>query len=222
MSKTYNIYCDESCHLENDHKRFMFLGALTSGINELKFHNQNIKELKSKHNFYGEIKWSNVSKSKFNFYLDLIDYFFYSNLHFRCIGIDKSKIRNDDFGQTYDDFYYKMYYSLLNHKIDSQSIYNVYLDIKDSLSAYKVQKLKEILNIKYGVFRNIQNIRSHESLLIQLSDFLMGAVSYMNNDSNQFNLTKVHLIKKIETLAAINLNSTNYSDKFNLFFIDLK
>lgn len=222
MSKTYNIYCDESCHLENDHKRFMFLGALTSGINELKFHNQNIKELKSKHNFYGEIKWSNVSKSKFNFYLDLIDYFFYSNLHFRCIGIDKSKIRNDDFGQTYDDFYYKMYYSLLNHKIDSQSTYNVYLDIKDSLSAYKVQKLKEILNIKYGVFRNIQNIRSHESLLIQLSDFLMGAVSYMNNDSNQLNLTKVHLIKKIETLATINLNSTNYSDKFNLFFIDLK
>ena len=82
MSKTYNIYCDESCHLENDHKRFMFLGALTSGINELKFHNQNIKELKSKHIFYGEIKWSNVSKSKFNFYLDLIDHFFYSNLHF--------------------------------------------------------------------------------------------------------------------------------------------
>jgi hypothetical protein len=23
-NKTYNIYCDESCHLENDHKKFMF------------------------------------------------------------------------------------------------------------------------------------------------------------------------------------------------------
>lgn len=25
-NKTYNIYCDESCHLEHDHKKFMFLG----------------------------------------------------------------------------------------------------------------------------------------------------------------------------------------------------
>ena len=28
MNKTYNIYCDESCHLENDGKRFMVLGAV--------------------------------------------------------------------------------------------------------------------------------------------------------------------------------------------------
>lgn len=27
-NRTYNIYCYESCHLENDHKRFMFLGDL--------------------------------------------------------------------------------------------------------------------------------------------------------------------------------------------------
>jgi len=28
MNKTYNIYCVESCHLENDGKRFMVLGAV--------------------------------------------------------------------------------------------------------------------------------------------------------------------------------------------------
>jgi len=222
MGKTFNIYCDESCHLENDHKKFMFLGSTTSAINQLKFHTENIKEIKAKHNFFGEIKWSNVSKSKFNFYQDLIEYFFYSNLKFRAIGIDKSKIRNDDFGQSFDEFYYKMYYSLLNHQIDVQTKYNVYLDIKDTLSAYKVRKLKEILNFKYGVFNNIQNIRSNESLLMQITDFLMGAISYDNNDEKKLNITKVHLIKKIKALGKVDLNCTNYSDKLNLFFIDLK
>ena len=28
MSETYNIYCDESCHLENDDKPVMLLGAI--------------------------------------------------------------------------------------------------------------------------------------------------------------------------------------------------
>jgi len=28
MNKTYNIYCDESCHLENDGKLFIVLGVV--------------------------------------------------------------------------------------------------------------------------------------------------------------------------------------------------
>lgn len=222
MKRTYNIYCDESCHLENDHKRFMFLGSVTSAYNQIRFHTENIKEIKEKHKFYGEIKWSNVSKSKFSFYLDLVEYFFYSELKFRAVGIDKTRIRNDDFGQTYDDFYYKMYYILLNHKVDTTASYNVYLDIKDTLSAHKVHKLKEILNSKYEVFRNIQNIRSHESLLMQMTDFIMGAISYKNNVTEQHNITKKHLISKIEQLSKVQTDCTNYSEKLNLFFIELK
>lgn len=28
MSDTFNVYCDESCHLENDHQKAMVLGAV--------------------------------------------------------------------------------------------------------------------------------------------------------------------------------------------------
>jgi hypothetical protein len=28
MSETYNLYCDESCHLENDGQQAMVLGAV--------------------------------------------------------------------------------------------------------------------------------------------------------------------------------------------------
>jgi len=222
MSKTFNIYCDESCHIENDHKKFMFLGSVSSAYNQVKLHTENINDLKKKHNFYAEIKWSKVSKSKLRFYLDLVDYFFATDLQFRTVGVEKSKINNDAFNQDYDDFYYKMYYYLLNHNLSSLYNYNVYLDIKDTLSAYKVNKLKDILNTKFGVFRNIQNIRSHESIILQIADFLMGAISYLHNDEHQQNKAKVQIIKKIQQHCNEDLSKTNYSKKMNLFFIELR
>ncbi len=222
MSKTFNIYCDESCHLENDHKSYMFLGSISSAYNQVKFHTEKIKEIKSKHHFYGEIKWSNVSKSKFHFYKELIEYFFNTDLMFRTVGVDKSKIKNDAFNQTYDDFYYKMYYTLLNYNINTLYNYNVYLDIKDTLSAYKVNKLKEVLNTKYSVFRNVQNIRSQESVLLQLADFIMGAISYKHNNIEKKNIAKVNIINKIQQHSGESLMRTNYSEKLNLFFIELR
>lgn len=38
MQKTFNIYCDESCHLENDHKKFMLLDSVSSAYNQVKGH----------------------------------------------------------------------------------------------------------------------------------------------------------------------------------------
>jgi hypothetical protein len=208
--------------LENDRKDFMFLGSISSAYNQVRLHTSQVNELKKRHNFYAEIKWSKVSQSKLHFYTELIDYFFATDLKFRAVGVEKTKINNPDFAQTYDDFYYKMYYQLLNHKIDSRYSYNVYLDIKDTLSAYKVRKLREILNTKYGVFRNIQNIRSHESVLMQLADFLMGAISYYKNDREKKNQAKVQLTERIIKKSGLDLDKTNYSEKLNLFFIELK
>lgn len=223
MDKTFNIYCDESCHIENDHKKYMFLGSINCAYPQVRRHTERIKELKDKHKFNAEIKWSHVSMSKLQFYLDLVDYFFDTDLKFRAIGIDKSQIRCDDFNSNFDDFYYKMYYQLLNYKVDTTNHYNVYLDIKDTLSAIKVRRLKDILNVKFGVFRNVQNIRSDESILMQLADFLMGAISYNANIEQKRNLAKVLILDKICKHANMtNLARTNYSEKLNLFFIDLK
>lgn len=222
--KTFNIYCDESCHLENDHKRYMLLGCVSSAYNQVKRHTERIKKLKEEHNFYGEIKWSNVSNSQLKFYKALLDYFFDTDLRFRAVVVDKSKINNGIFHQDYDTFYYKMYYYLLIHNKNSQYAYNVYLDIKDDLSASKVQKLKEILNTQFGVFRNVQNIRSHESILMQLADFIMGGLSYNLNDENKKVIAKAQLIDRMQQNANQQLNcSSRYDEsKLNLFFIELR
>lgn len=224
MSKTYNIYCDESCHLENDHMKYMVLGSVSSAFNQVRLHTENIKNLKKKHNYYGEIKWSNVSNSQKLFYLELIDYFFATDLRFRALVVEKDWIDNSRFGQEYDDFYYKMYYQMLNHNKNSEYHYNVYLDIKDTLSAFKVRKLKEILNVKFGVFRNVQNIHSSESLIMQLADLMIGAVSYNLNSENQNVKAKKSIIEKIKHHSKQNLGSSSYlkEEKLNIFFINLR
>ena len=224
MSKTYNIYCDESCHLENDHKKYMLLGSISVAYNQLKKYTKQIKAIKEKHHFYAEIKWSGVSGAKSQFYEELIEYFFSTDICFQAIVVDKSQVNNKAFNQDFDTFYYKMYYQLLIHKKNSENYHNIYLDIKDTLSANKVNKLKEILNVKYGVFRNVQNIHSKESLMMQLADLLTGAISYELNIDAKRVLAKRNLIEKIKQQSKHNLNASTKleEDKLNLFFIDLK
>ena len=36
MTKTYNMYCDESTHLENDGQPYMILGYVSTPYNQLK------------------------------------------------------------------------------------------------------------------------------------------------------------------------------------------
>ena len=222
IQKTFNIYCDESCHLENDHKKYMFIGSISCAYNQVKIHSDYIKQLKLKHHFFAEIKWTSVSQSKLRFYEELIDYFFSTDLKFRIVGVDKSKINNERFDQTFDEFYYKMFYQLINHMIDTRYKYNVYLDIKDKLSAHKLKKVKKILNVQYGVVNKVQNIMSHESLLLQLADLIIGAISYVNNNKEKANHAKMQIIAKIQKHSNYSLCSTNYSPKLNLFFIELR
>jgi hypothetical protein len=223
--KTYNIYCDESCHLKNDPHQYMLIAYVKSSYPQVKVHHENIKNLKKKHHFENEIKWSSVSKSKHLFYMDLIDYFFTNDLEFRAIVIEKENIKTKNI-KEFDEFYYKMYYQLLHHKMNMDCTYNVYMDIKDTLSAEKVRTLKKILNVNYANIRTLQNIRSDESLLMQLTDLLMGAISYHLRQLDQKNnvIAKKKIIEKILLLSEVPLTKSTFknNDKFNLFFIDLK
>lgn len=224
MSKTFNIYCDESCHIENDHKPYMFLGSMISSYNQLKLHNKCIKEIKAKHNFRAEIKWTSVSKSKLHFYIDLVDFFFGTeDLKFSCVGIAKAQINSRKNEQSYDDFIIKLYELLLSRNIDTSYSYNVYLDFQDSLSVFKKRKINAILINKYGngVFNNVQNICSKESSILQLTDFIMGAISYQNNNKEKLNLSKLAIIERIQNFFKDDLMATNTSDKLNLFFAEL-
>lgn len=70
MSETFNIYCDESCHLENDGQKAMVLGAVwCPEVKRLEIA-QRLREIKIRHKLSAdfEIKWTKVGATKLQFY----------------------------------------------------------------------------------------------------------------------------------------------------------
>jgi len=99
---TYNIYCDESCHLEHDDINVMVLGAIWCSQSKLHDINQRIKQIKARNgiSLTAELKWTKVSSAKLDLYEDLINYYFDDDdLHFRALIVpDKSKLDHERFG----------------------------------------------------------------------------------------------------------------------------
>lgn len=227
MREEFNIYCDESCHLEHDKQKSMVLGAVwcPKGLTLEIF--ERIRSLKAKHGLSHdfEIKWNKVSPAKIDFYKDLVDFYFDDDdLHFRALVVpDKSVLDHQNHNQTHDDFYYKMYFDLLKVILDPQHSYSIYLDIKDTKSQEKVGKLKDVLrkshyDYSHSIVRKIQQVRSHEVELIQLADLLTGAISYVHRGLNS-SQPKLELIELIKSRSKYSLlNSTLYREsKMNLF-----
>jgi hypothetical protein len=201
----------------------MLIAYVSSAYNQVQMHNDNIRKIKQNHNLHTEAKWNSLSKSSYPFYSELIDYFFATDLQYRAIVIDKSQLKHDDYNQSHDDFYYKMYFQLLSKKILHDCNYNIYLDIKDTRSAKKVNGLRAFLNNNFVAVRNLQNIRSHESELMQLTDVITGAIGYHLRGLDKV-IAKTKVIEKIKSHSKLPLTASTARDsqKFNLFFIDLK
>lgn len=221
-----NIYCDESCHLEHDNSNCMVLGAISCPKEKVHIISEDLRALKEKHGLSKkyELKWIKVSETKIEYFKDVIDYFCKNDyLSFRAVVADKTHLRHEEFHQTHDEWYYKMYYFLLRYLISPPETYNVYLDIKDTNGGSKVSKLQDILNHTLYKFynetvKNIQIIRSDESELLQLSDFVLGAVAYKNRDLSSSN-SKLELCRYLESTTRTSLISSSSlnNTKFNIF-----
>lgn len=231
----YNIYCDESCHLEHDNQKYMVLGGIICEKNNRRIIKNELISIKIKNNIKenAEIKWNKVSPSKLEYYKELVDYFFDSEmLRFRAMIIDKTQINHDKFNQTHDDWYYKMYYELLKNLAEPKDNNYIYLDIKDTKSAKKVEGVKKYLNMRmrefeYEPIKHIQSINSQESPILQLADLFIGAIGYRNREmfnKDSASNAKTELMKYIVEKSGYSLvKSTLLSEKkFNLFHINLQ
>ncbi|CAJ1928341.1 hypothetical protein CKOHBEJN_03797 [Aeromonas hydrophila] len=226
MSRTFNVYCDESCHLENDGQKAMVLGAVWCPLDKREEITKRLREIKQKHGLSAnfEVKWTKVSQAKIAFYLDLVDYFFDDDdLHFRGLVIpDKSQLDHQAYGQSHDEWYYKMYFTMLKTIFDPQNHYRVYIDIKDTLGHEKVAKLHDVLchnayDFSKKVIDRVQRIHSHEAEQLQLADLLIGALSYLHRDLSD-SPAKLNLIERIRERSGYRLtqNTLMRESKFNL------
>jgi len=232
MRLSVNIYCDESCHLPNDKESIMVLGAVYCPFEKKEEIFNRLFDFKKRHNLITdnkkkryELKWNKISKSKIEYYKDVINYFFDNDyLRFRTIIVpDKSRIDYKKFNHTHDTFYYKMYFTMLKTILNPNMSHNVYIDIKDTKSKEKVHKLEQVLrNDKYDynkqIIKKVQQVRSHEVEILQLTDLLIGAVGYINRGLSK-SKTKEELVNLIKQRSKYSLTKTTLlkEQKFNIF-----
>ncbi len=227
MSQTYNVYCDESCHLERDRQPVMVLGAVWCPLEKSREISVRIREIKASHGLPPgfETKWTKVSPAKQGFYVDLLDYFFDDDdLHFRALIVpDKAKLRHELHRQTHDTWYYKMYFDMLKAILDPHACYRIYIDVKDTRSAAKIAKLHDVLcnniyDFERRIIERVQTVRSDEVEPLQLTDLLVGIVSYVNRGLSS-NSGKVALVERMRKRSGYDLTRTNLlrESKVNLF-----
>lgn len=227
MNQIFNVYCDESCHLENDHQSVMVLGAVWCPLEKTREISVRIREIKIKHKIKPdfEIKWTKVSPAQKEFYLDLIDYFFDDDdLHYRSLIVpDKTKLQHEKFGHDHDTWYYKMYFDMLKVILSPDACYRIYLDIKDTKSASKVVKLHEVLcnnmyDFERKIIERVQTVHSREVSQLQLADLLTGAISYLNRGCSSSQV-KLELIERMKKRSHYELTKTTLllEKKVNLF-----
>lgn len=229
---TYNFYCDESCHLQNDNslnglnKKTMVLGSIKIPKSKKTEIFERIREIKLKHNIsrFQEVKWTKLSPANVNLYLDLIDYFFdCDEIVFRgLIAHDKDTLNNKQYNQTFDEWYYKMYWQLLNI-IDPNYNYNIFVDIKDTKGGDRIKKLHNVLcnslyDFNHNIIKQIQQVRSHEVEIMQITDIIVGALSYVSRDLNT-STAKLKVIDRIKLRCKYSLTKSTLKGerKFNIF-----
>lgn len=211
--KKFNIYCDET-RVENLDSQFMVIGALLVPRAQVDAVKEELKNLCKQYEFSQEIKWNKVGNKYETFYKNIVDYFFQNeSLQFRCIIVDKSKVKYDIYHENDKELaFFKFYYLLLRDILDDNSQYFIFLDKKPTRDKNRARALNAFLDSHLLIHREQSQIKhfqaynSLENLLIQLSDFLTGLFGYSNN--TRVVSQKGEITSYFQSKAGIVLNKT--------------
>ncbi len=227
---TYNVYCDESRHLPHDQQPVMLIGAVWCHSAKAKEAAGRLREIKQKHKLKPmyELKWSKVSRGQAAFFQDVLDYFFDDDdLHFRAAILRKTA-NPQTVIHDHDGLYYQMYFTMLQTMLRPDGRYRIYVDYKDTKGAAKIRNLHQLLcdslyDFNKHVVERVQLVRSHEVQLIQLADFLLGAVGYANLPApatQRQSETKLALVERTRHRSKYQLTRSTLprEEKINLRF----
>ncbi|HPI42789.1 MAG TPA: DUF3800 domain-containing protein [Candidatus Cloacimonas acidaminovorans] len=229
----YDVYCDESYpdlfSSKKPKAKYLVIGSLWLCKQNRNVFKKEIHSLRDKHKMgRGEFKWKKVSKSRLAFYEELLDWFIAKGdeLSFRCIIVDNAKINLVEFHKDDQELgFYKFYYQMLHHWLEDNNSYNIFCDNKTISTKSRLITLRECLRNanKSSWVTDIQAVTSKESVLLQLSDVLVGlASSKFNNNLKQGSL-KSELISYFEQTMGREIMPTSKDEKkFNVFKIKLR
>lgn len=224
---TVNIFIDETSHLEHDNHYNMCIGSIMVPNEQYVKIREDLKKIQLKYHSPFELKWNKFSNSRLPYYKALVDYFFDSDLSFRCVLVKpKKRLDHNQFNEgSHDNFYYKMIYYLVRKNVKNKDC-RIFLDIKDSRSKEKLRKIERIFEHELKnpfPLNSIQHLRSEDNIFIQLTDFLIGAISYkgrvLNENKFKFHKGKREFIEYLEEKSGFSLDDGTppWEQKFNIF-----
>lgn len=213
--------------MQNDSSEVMCVGGIVVPSEKVDEYKTLIKAIKRKYDILQEVKWNTISATHIKMYEELISFFFASEMSFRCILIkNKSNISAHTLGrEEYNSFYFSIIERLIRfsvqHNGGTDNNFKVYLDLKDSHGSKKLRAVESTLMNelnKGNVVSHLQNIRSHESVFIQLADIIIGAIAYRTRGLCE-STAKVAVVKQIERMSGYILNEgTEPGDyKFSIY-----
>ena len=203
MKEEYIVYCDESAKKGKYFGNF-YGGAIVNSkqIDEL---NSTLNEKKLELNLFGEIKWSKVTESYLEKYIEIMDLFFnyikISDIKIRIMFKPVCYIANDLTDNQIDNEYYLLYYQFVKWAFgfeNSNPLKNKELSIRfyfDKLPNTP-NRNNTFIDFVYGlnnvnIFKdnnihikreNIAEVISHNHVILQCMDIILGSINFRLNN----------------------------------------
>lgn len=213
ISEAYEVYCDEAYPdlyaSSSPQARYLMMGGLWMEAGLRKEVKDGIKEIRSRHDAWSEIKWNRISKSKIELYYDLGQMFldYGDRMRFRCIAVEAGAAAdmvphgpearyepNPGLG------FYRFHELLLDGWIEEGHSYRIVCDTKSNRGKFRVQLLEKTLiqSHRLSEIVSVQALPSRQVSPLQLADLLLGAASSRLNGALRAGGNKERIVQYLE------------------------
>jgi hypothetical protein len=203
--KEYIIFCDESDTAGKYYSNFY--GGVLVGSSQYDRITARLNAEKQRLHFFGEVKWSKVTASYLAKYQSLMRSFFdevrANHLRVRIMFRQNAHVPTGLTQDQIEGAYFRLYYQFIKHAFglahrpntEAPAALKIYFDefpeTKEAATQFKgfILGLKDNPKIRHAGLNiapeNIAEIRSHDHVLAQCLDVVLGAMSFRLNDKHK-------------------------------------
>ncbi|MBK9991882.1 MAG: DUF3800 domain-containing protein [Verrucomicrobia bacterium] len=181
-----SIYCDESRHEGQSDQKYMVIGGLWLPRGKRQDFLTGLREIQERHKITGELKWGKLSRRCLPAYSEIVSFVAaQSDIHFRCIVVDKSRVNTDKYFQSDRQLgFWVFYWHCLKQWMGNGNTYFISLDFKPESLLSGPRRLRDVLEkecLGRAWVNSLDCVDSKENLFCQIADLLIGAVGYEQN-----------------------------------------
>lgn len=203
--KGYIIFCDESDASGKYYSNFY--GGVLVGSSQYDLVTKKLNAEKTRLNLFGEVKWSKVTESYLDKYESLVRVFFHEvhagHVRVRIMFRQNAHVPVGLSQDQIEGAYFRLYYQFIKHAfglshhppagqpVALKLYFDEFPDTREAATQFKgyILGLKDNVKIRQAGFtiapEDIAEIRSHDHVLSQCLDIVLGAMAFRLNDKHR-------------------------------------